>query len=61
MERSAGISDVVAVAVQGATLLAVALTSAPAIARLLRVEATDTAAVETSVGDGGGEGAHRGG
>jgi simple sugar transport system permease protein len=61
MERSAGISAVVAVAVQGATLLAVALTSAPAIARLLRVEATDTAAVETAVGDGGGEGAHRGG
>ncbi|HZR85029.1 MAG TPA: ABC transporter permease [Candidatus Binatia bacterium] len=36
MERSAGVSAVIAVAVQGATLLAVAATGAPALARVVQ-------------------------
>jgi general nucleoside transport system permease protein len=46
MERSAGVSAVVAVAVQGATLLAVAATNAPAVARLLRSRRAGDAAHE---------------
>lgn len=46
MERSAGVSAVLAVAVQGATLLAVAATSAPILARRLQRPADDARSEE---------------